>query len=97
VQHKIALYTIQKIVYKFVDKGRIGCMEVEELSSLFAHIHYEETCVICDQLRPKGIHLCTSFICVECERDLIHTETNDPKYKYFLKQLKKITTPEIFS
>lgn len=72
-------------------------MEVEGLSSLFAQSQLQETCVICNQLKPKGIHLYTSFICTECESDLVHTETNDPKYKYFLKQLKKITTPEIFS
>jgi Inhibitor of sigma-G Gin len=72
-------------------------MEVEGLSSLFAQSQFERKCVICDQFKPKGIHLYTSFICVECEKDLIHTETTDPKYKYFLKQLKKITTPEIFS
>lgn len=71
-------------------------MEVEGLSSL-AHNHYEETCVICENLKPRGIHLYTSFICTDCETDLIQTDTNDPKYKYFLKQLRKITTPEIFS
>ncbi|MEH7416760.1 sigma factor G inhibitor Gin [Neobacillus drentensis] len=67
------------------------------MSSLLAHNHLEETCVICESLKPKGIHLYTSFICTDCENDLIHTDTNDPRYKYFLKQLKKITTPEIFS
>ena len=72
-------------------------MEVEGLSSFLAHKHYLETCVICENLKPKGIHRYTSFICTECENDLIQTETNDPKYKYFLKQLKKITNPEIFS
>ncbi|XJZ27354.1 sigma factor G inhibitor Gin [Bacillota bacterium Lsc_1132] len=72
-------------------------MEVEELSSLLAHKVIGETCVICEQMKPKGIHLYTSFICTDCESDLIQTETSDPKYKYYLKQLKKITTPEIFS
>ncbi|MBT2657973.1 MULTISPECIES: sigma factor G inhibitor Gin [Bacillaceae] len=72
-------------------------MEVEGLNSILAHNHFEETCVICESLKPKGIHLYTSFICTDCENDLIHTDTNDPRYKYFLKQLKKITTPEIFS
>ena len=71
-------------------------MEVEELSSL-AHNHHGETCVICEDLKPRGIHLYTSFICTDCERDLIQTGTNDPKYKYFLKQLRKVTNPEIFS
>jgi hypothetical protein len=72
-------------------------MEVEELGSLLAHNQFGETCVICEQLKPKGIHLYTSFICVDCERDLIQASTNDPRYKFFLEQLKKITTPEIFS
>ena len=76
--------------------GKNRCMEVVWLSSL-AHSHYHETCVICEDLKPKGIHLYTSFICTDCEKDLIQTETHDPKYKYYLKQLKKITTPEIFS
>lgn len=73
------------------------CMEVGELSSLLARRQLEETCVVCEQMKPKGIHLYTAFICTECERDLIQTDTSDPRYKYYLKQLKKITTPEIFS
>jgi hypothetical protein len=72
-------------------------MEVEGLSSFLAHKYHQEICVICENLKPKGIHLYNSFICTECENDLIQTDTKDPKYKYFLKQLKKITTPEIFS
>ncbi|MFZ7946880.1 MULTISPECIES: sigma factor G inhibitor Gin [Bacillaceae] len=73
-------------------------MEVGGLSSFLAHKHYYvETCVICENQKSKGIHLYTSFICTECENDLIQTDTNDPKYKYFLKQLRKITNPEIFS
>lgn len=67
------------------------------MSSLLAHNQIGETCVICEQKKSKGIHLYTSFICIECEKDLIQTEIGNPKYKYYLKQLKKITTPEIFS
>jgi Inhibitor of sigma-G Gin len=57
----------------------------------------EEICVICEEGKDRGIHLYKSFICMDCEKDLIITETNDPKYKYYLQKLKKITTPEIFS
>lgn len=67
------------------------------MSSRLAHQHTGETCIICEQLKPKGIHLYTSFICTDCEKDLIHTDISDPRYKYFLSQLKKVTTPEIFS
>ncbi|EIJ80114.1 forespore-specific protein [Bacillus methanolicus PB1] len=67
------------------------------MSYLIAKEQPGETCVVCEKVKLKGIHIYTSFICMECERNLIHTETNDPKYKYYLKQLKKITTPEIYS
>ena len=56
-----------------------------------------EICVICEEKKEKGIHLYTSFICTNCERDMIKTETNDPKYKFFLNKLRKVTAPEIFS
>lgn len=68
-------------------------MEVGILSSQ----HLEETCVVCEEKKLKGIHLYTSFICTDCESDLIKTETDDPKYKYFIQQLKKATKPEIYS
>ncbi|WP_084361066.1 sigma factor G inhibitor Gin [Neobacillus fumarioli] len=72
-------------------------MEVEGLNSSLAHRQFGEICIICEHQKPKGIHLYTSFICTECENDLIRTDTSDPKYKYFLNKLKKVTTPEIFS
>ncbi|RSK25460.1 sigma factor G inhibitor Gin [Bacillus sp. HMF5848] len=48
-----------------------------------------ETCAICNETRVKGIHLYTTFICMKCEQELIHTETSDPKYKEYLIKLKK--------
>ncbi|WP_075979805.1 sigma factor G inhibitor Gin [Bacillus massilinigeriensis] len=72
-------------------------MEVEILSSHITKNLYGESCVICEQYKFKGIHLYTSFICRDCENDLIKTDTSDPKYKFYLKQLKKINTPEILS
>jgi hypothetical protein len=56
-----------------------------------------EYCVICEQKKMKGIHLYTSFICTECEKNIIKTETDDPKYKYYINQLKKVTKPQIFT
>ncbi|NRG45982.1 sigma factor G inhibitor Gin [Bacillus sp. CRN 9] len=56
-----------------------------------------ERCVICEESKVKGIHLYTSFICSDCEKDLIATDTDDTKYKFYLNKLKKITTPEILS
>ena len=64
---------------------------------LMAKKHVGEECVICEQSKLRGIHLYTSFICTDCESDLITTDTCNPKYKYFLKQLRKITNPDPFS
>ena len=72
-------------------------MEVGLLSSALPDKQIEEKCVICEDVKMRGIHLYTSFICTDCEHDLIKTETDDPKYKYYLNQLKKVTKPEIYS
>lgn len=50
-----------------------------------------ETCIVCEQLKEKGIHLYTSFICEDCEKDMVVTDTNDPKYKYYIERLKIVT------
>lgn len=70
-------------------------MEVGILS--LRHQLRGEICVICEEQKLQGIHLYTSFICTECENDLIKTATDDPKYKHYLNQLKKGTKPEIYS
>ncbi len=57
----------------------------------------EKTCVICEQLQSTGIHLYTSFICMQCEEQIVNTETDDPHYNYYVQQLKRVTTPEILS
>ncbi|MFS0865365.1 sigma factor G inhibitor Gin [Fredinandcohnia sp. 179-A 10B2 NHS] len=72
-------------------------MEVEAVSSLANIKNIGETCIICEQEKHRGIHLYTRFICLDCEKDIIHTETNDPKYQYYLTKLKKVSTPEIYS
>ncbi|MEW9111033.1 MAG: sigma factor G inhibitor Gin [Cytobacillus gottheilii] len=66
------------------------------MDTLLASKDYK-VCVICDQAKVSGIHLYTSFICTECERELISTDTSNPKYKYYLTKLKKVTTPQILS
>ncbi|GGE84462.1 sigma factor G inhibitor Gin [Priestia taiwanensis] len=50
-------------------------------------------CVICECEKSVGIHLYMSFICEECEADILCTDTDNPKYTFFLEQLKKTTTP----
>uniref|UniRef100_UPI003EC0B4CB sigma factor G inhibitor Gin n=1 Tax=Bacillus cytotoxicus TaxID=580165 RepID=UPI003EC0B4CB len=45
---------------------------------------------MCEHKKDSGIHLYTSFICESCEREMIETNTNDPKYMFYLQQLRKI-------
>lgn len=55
-----------------------------------------EMCIICEQMKPSGIHLYTSFICSDCENEIVHTETGDPRYLYFIRQLKAIGKPQMY-
>ncbi|MGN1386318.1 MAG: sigma factor G inhibitor Gin [Bacillus sp. (in: firmicutes)] len=57
-----------------------------------AKIPSEISCVVCETNKGEGIQLFTSFLCIECERKIIQTSTNDPEYKFYLNQLKKIRT-----
>jgi len=57
-----------------------------------AKIPNECVCVVCEQMKSDGIHVYTSFICDECERKIIQTNTEDPNYKFYLHQLKKVRT-----
>ncbi|MCU5380342.1 sigma factor G inhibitor Gin [Bacillus cereus] len=49
-----------------------------------------EVCIVCEAERKEGIYVYNNLICYECEKDMVNTETNDPKYIYYLKQLRKL-------
>ena len=49
-----------------------------------------EVCIVCETERKEGIYVYNNLICYECEKDIVNTETNDPKYIYYLKQLRKL-------
>lgn len=50
----------------------------------------DEFCIVCENKKDDGIYVHMSFICDSCERDIVGTDTNDPKYIYYLQQLRKI-------
>ncbi len=52
-------------------------------------------CVICEKKKHRGYYLYTSFICTECEKKLIETDTCDPRYHFYIKQLRKINRRQI--
>lgn len=49
-----------------------------------------KTCIICGQTKEAGIHIFSSFICTECEQEIVHTDVFDVKYYDFIRQMKKI-------
>jgi hypothetical protein len=56
-----------------------------------------QRCGICEEEKEKGIHLYTTFICTDCEYNMIHTEPREEKYKYYLHKLKNVTQPKLYS
>ncbi|MCL6585072.1 MAG: sigma factor G inhibitor Gin [Anoxybacillus sp.] len=56
-----------------------------------------ETCIVCEQPKEQGIHIYTKFLCIDCEKEIVRTDMIDPKYRFYLQQLKKIMNWEIYS
>ncbi|MFD1849286.1 sigma factor G inhibitor Gin [Oceanobacillus bengalensis] len=56
-----------------------------------------EHCGICEEDKQEGIHLYNMFICTACEHNIIHTEPREEKYNYYLKKLKNISQPKLYS
>lgn len=76
------------ITYEELDKIRI--VEVEKMNySYQTKKKKEEFCLVCESYKGMGIHVYQSFICLECERAIVQTSTNDPKYQFFIQQLNK--------
>ena len=50
----------------------------------------EHICVMCGHKEKEGIFLYDSFICDQCEDEMIHTEVEDEKYNFFIQQLKHV-------
>lgn len=57
----------------------------------------EEHCGICEETKEKGIFLYRLFICFECEQNMVHTEPREEKYNYYLRKLKNMSPPRLFS
>ncbi|GLY12817.1 sigma factor G inhibitor Gin [Bacillus badius] len=56
-----------------------------------------KTCIVCEKEKKEGLYLYTAFICHECEREMVETEPESPKYAEFVKKLSKIRKPPVFS
>ncbi len=47
-------------------------------------------CMICKDVKEDGIHICTSFLCTDCESELVQTDVLDDKYAFFISQMRQI-------
>ncbi|MFD1673579.1 sigma factor G inhibitor Gin [Alicyclobacillus fodiniaquatilis] len=47
-------------------------------------------CIICHAERAQGIRICGQFICLDCERDIVHSDVNDAYYQHYVKEMKRI-------
>ncbi len=54
------------------------------------HENKEMSCIICGQLKPRGIVVISQFICENCETEMVQTDVQDAKYPFFIRQMKQI-------
>ncbi|WP_150275663.1 sigma factor G inhibitor Gin [Paenibacillus tepidiphilus] len=49
-----------------------------------------QRCIICSQMKEEGIVIVSHFICEDCESEIVHTDAEDAKYRFFIGQMKQI-------
>ena len=53
-------------------------------------MEHKDQCIICEENKEKGIFILQSFICLECENDILQTDTSSPYYSFIIKQMRKL-------
>lgn len=53
----------------------------------------ERVCIVCSQVKKEGITIVSQFVCEDCESEIVHTNAEDAKYRFFIHQLKQIVMP----
>ncbi|MBM7650328.1 hypothetical protein JOC78_003314 [Bacillus ectoiniformans] len=57
----------------------------------------KSSCIICDQEKAEGIYIYTSFVCHECQQEMVEADPADEAYRYYIDKLKKIGKPTVYS
>lgn len=47
-------------------------------------------CTICDNFSDLGIHIVSSFICKQCEQEMVKTDVRDERYPFFVSRMKHV-------
>ncbi|SEC36684.1 sigma factor G inhibitor Gin [Paenibacillus sp. GP183] len=45
-------------------------------------------CMICGQNQENGIFILSGFLCDDCEMEMVETDAQDERYRYFVQQMK---------
>lgn len=48
------------------------------------------TCIVCSKHKDVGIRIFQSFLCADCEREIVQTDVLDEKYPYYIDRMKQI-------
>ncbi|MGP4077956.1 sigma factor G inhibitor Gin [Halobacillus sp. K22] len=49
----------------------------------------KDCCSICSKETEQGIYLLRVYICTSCEKEMIETSADDPKYQFYVNQMSK--------
>lgn len=47
-------------------------------------------CMICQVSAEEGISILDSFLCVDCEQEIVQTEVEDSRYSMFVYKMKDL-------
>nr|WP_093055880.1 sigma factor G inhibitor Gin [Salipaludibacillus sp. CUR1] len=47
-------------------------------------------CLICSKAKKEGIYVLGTFICEECEAQMVRTDTGDHRYAIYVDRLKML-------
>ena len=49
-----------------------------------------ERCIICQVSSAEGITILDSFLCTDCEQEIVRTEVDDTRYTMFVSKLREL-------
>ena len=57
---------------------------------MFMEENEQKSCIVCGEPKDEGITIVTEFICTSCESEMVHTNVEDERYPFFVRQLKRL-------
>lgn len=47
-------------------------------------------CIVCNKEKEEGIRICSQWVCLDCESEIVRTDVQDVKYSFFIHRLRLI-------